>query len=123
MYKENRNLRGVQKFVDTKVVSRNSIGRIMVSANSCTPYNQLKVFRRRNIISVWILFLWREEMQYLTTAEFSKKWNVSQRRVSLYCKNGRIPGAEYKGNMWLIPEDAIKPEDPRKKNKVIDNGI
>lgn len=52
-----------------------------------------------------------------------KKWNVSQRRVSLYCKNGRIPGAEYKGNMWLIPEDAIKPEDPRKKNKVIDNGI
>lgn len=40
-----------------------------------------------------------------------------------YCKNGRIPGAEYKGNMWLIPEDAIKPEDPRKKNKVIDNGI
>ena len=72
MYIENRNLRGVQKFVDTKVVRRNSIGRIMVSANSVTPYNQLKVFRRRNIISVWILFLWREEMQYLTTAEFSK---------------------------------------------------
>lgn len=113
----------MQKFVDTKAVRRNSIGRDLVSANSCTPYNQLKVFRRRNIISVWILFLWREEMQYLTTAEFSKKWNVSQRRVSLYCKNGRIPGAEYKANMWLIPEDAIKPEDPRKKNKVIDNGI
>lgn len=123
MYIENRNLRGVQIFVETSVVRRNSIGRIMVSANSVTPYNQLKVFRRRNIISVWILFLWREEMQYLTTAEFSKKWNVSQRRVSLYCKNGRIPVAEYKGNMWLIPEDAIKPEDPRKKNKVIDNGI
>ena len=30
---ENRNLRGVQKFVDTKVVRRNSIGRIMVSVN------------------------------------------------------------------------------------------
>ena len=37
MYIENRNLRGVQIFVETSVVRRNSIGRIMVSANSCTP--------------------------------------------------------------------------------------
>lgn len=54
-------------------------------------------------------------MHYMTTAEFAKKWNISQRRVSLYCKDGRIPGAEYKGNMWLIPETATKPQDPRKK--------
>lgn len=38
MYIENRNLRGVQKFVDTKVVRRNSIGRDLVSANSCTSF-------------------------------------------------------------------------------------
>ena len=38
MYIENRNLRGVQKFVDTKVVRRNSIGSNLVSANSVTPY-------------------------------------------------------------------------------------
>ena len=56
-------------------------------------------------------------MQYLTTAEMAKKLNVSQRRVSLYCKDGRIPGAEFKGNMWLIPEEAVKPEDPRKKKE------
>lgn len=37
MYIENRNLRGVQKFVDAKVVRRNSIGSNSVSANSCTP--------------------------------------------------------------------------------------
>ncbi len=47
----------------------------------------------------------------------AKKWNISQRRVSLYCKDGRIPGAEFKGNMWLIPEEAVKPEDPRKKKE------
>ena len=57
-------------------------------------------------------------MNYLTTAEFAKKWNISQRRVSLYCKDGRIPGAEYKGNMWLIPEGAEKPVDPRKVRKM-----
>ena len=38
MYIENRNLRGVQKFVDTKVVRRNSIGSYLVSANSVTPH-------------------------------------------------------------------------------------
>lgn len=37
MYIENRNLRGVQKFVEASVVRRNSIGCNLVSANSCTP--------------------------------------------------------------------------------------
>ena len=37
MYIEIRKLRGVQKFVETSVVRRNSIDRIMVSANSVTP--------------------------------------------------------------------------------------
>lgn len=36
MYIGNRDLRGVQKFVDTKVVRQNSIRRYLVSANSCT---------------------------------------------------------------------------------------
>ncbi len=39
MYIENTNLRGAQKFVDTKVVRRNSIGCILVSANSCPSIN------------------------------------------------------------------------------------
>lgn len=62
-------------------------------------------------------FLSSYTMQYLTTAQMAKKWNISQRRVSLYCKDGRIPGAEFKGKTWLIPEKAVKPEDPRKKCK------
>jgi len=57
-------------------------------------------------------------MEYLTTAEFAEKWNVSQRRVAIYCKEGRIQGAIIKGRTWLIPENAKKPEDPRKNKKV-----
>ncbi len=57
-------------------------------------------------------------MNYLTTAEFAEKWGISQRRVSLYCKDGRIEGAEQKGRTWLIPEDAEKPIDPRKERKM-----
>lgn len=53
-------------------------------------------------------------MEYLTTAEFAKKWGISQRRVGIYCKEGRLEGAMIKGKTWLIPADAKKPDDPRK---------
>lgn len=52
-------------------------------------------------------------MEYLTTAECGVKWNVSQRRVAIYCKEGRIEGAVLKGRMWMIPEKTEKPDDPR----------
>ena len=57
-------------------------------------------------------------MDYLTTAELAKKWGISQRRVSIYCKEGRIDGAILRGNTWLIPEDTKKPEDPRRVRKM-----
>lgn len=53
-------------------------------------------------------------MAYLTSAECAEKWNVSQRRVAIYCKEGRIEGAVLRGRMWLIPADAKKPEAPRR---------
>ena len=56
-------------------------------------------------------------MNYVTTAELAEKWNVSQRRVAIYCKEGRIKGATLKGRIWLIPEDTEKPEDPRRAHK------
>ena len=57
-------------------------------------------------------------MYYLTTAELAKTWNISQRRVSIYCKEGRLPGAELKGRTWLIPDDVKKPDDPRRVRKI-----
>lgn len=56
-------------------------------------------------------------MEYLTTAELAEKWEISQRRVAIYCKEGRIEGAVLKGRTWLIPKESQKPEDPRKNNK------
>lgn len=58
-----------------------------------------------------------KSMEYMTSAEFAEKWNVSQRRVAIYCKEGRIDGAVLKGRVWMIPSDAKKPEDPRKTKK------
>ena len=58
-----------------------------------------------------------ETMNLLTTSEMAEKWNISRRRVSTLCQEGRIKGAILKGNTWLIPEGTSKPEDPR-RNKV-----
>lgn len=59
---------------------------------------------------------WEREMEYLTTKELSEKWKISQSRIQIYCKENRIQGAVLKGSVWLIPENAQKPQDPRKKH-------
>ena len=45
-------------------------------------------------------------MDFITSAEAADKWNISQRRVAIYCKEGRIEGAVLKGRMWMLPSDA-----------------
>lgn len=54
-------------------------------------------------------------MEYLTTVEMSKRWNISSRRIGVLCTEGRIEGVIKKGKMWLIPADAEKPIDRRRK--------
>lgn len=54
-------------------------------------------------------------MEYLTTVEMSKRWNISPRRIGVLCAEGRVEGTIKKGKMWLIPSDAAKPIDGRYK--------
>jgi len=56
-------------------------------------------------------------MEFLTTSEMAEKWNISRRRVTTLCTQGRIEGAILKGNTWIIPENIKKPEDPRRIRK------
>lgn len=46
-----------------------------------------------------------------------RKLESIARRVAIYCKERRIEDAVLKGGMWLTPESAVKPEDPRKAMK------
>lgn len=57
-------------------------------------------------------------MELLTTSEMAKKWDISRRRVTTLCAERRIEGAILKGNTWLIPENAEKPDDPRRVRKI-----
>ena len=41
------------------------------------------------------------------------QWDITERRVSELCKEGKIEGAVKQGRSWVIPADAKKPEDRR----------
>lgn len=53
-------------------------------------------------------------MELLTTTQMADKWNISRRGVTTLCNQGRIEGAILRGNTWLIPDDAKKPDDNRR---------
>lgn len=57
-------------------------------------------------------------MKYNNVSEMAVKWNVSERSVRNYCASGKIPGVVLSGKMWLIPEDAVKPERKQRAGKV-----
>ena len=45
--------------------------------------------------------------------EISALWGISERRVTQFCKDGKIPGAVRAGKQWQIPDDAKRPSDSR----------
>ena len=55
-------------------------------------------------------------MDLMTTPQAAEKWGISSRRVALLCSQNRIKGVQKLGKKWLIPGDAKKPEDPRRKS-------
>ena len=54
-------------------------------------------------------------MEYIDVHEASVRWELSERRITTLCRNGRIPEAKKSGKNWLIPSDADKPIDGRTK--------
>lgn len=57
-------------------------------------------------------------MQYISVAEFSEKYGVSERTVRNYCAAGKIAGAFLTGKTWNIPADAVVPARKKKKAAV-----
>lgn len=47
----------------------------------------------------------------ITVKEAAMLWGITERRVTVLCKEGRIEGACKKGRSWQIPIDAEKPAD------------
>lgn len=52
-------------------------------------------------------------MNYMSIKEASEKWEISDSRIRLLCREGRIEGAVKIGRNWAIPFDSVKPIDGR----------
>ncbi|MDP4118858.1 MAG: helix-turn-helix domain-containing protein [Bacillota bacterium] len=55
-------------------------------------------------------------MKILTTRQASELWNVSPRRITRLCEEGRIKDAAKVGGIWIMPVDTKKPSDARIKS-------
>lgn len=53
------------------------------------------------------------DKNYLKVSEAAQQWGISARRVRVLCAEGRIAGIVRKGNLYLIPSDALRPVDAR----------
>ncbi len=56
--------------------------------------------------------------EFKTARECAEEWGISQRRVQIYCAEGRIERAFKYGQMWLIPRDAQKPPEKERKRGI-----
>lgn len=52
-------------------------------------------------------------MDYISAKEAAENWGISRRRVRLLCGQGRVGGAFQTGRVWVIPQNAGKPDDAR----------
>ena len=54
-------------------------------------------------------------LEYITVKKASQKWGISVRRAQELCKQGKVSGAVLWERTWMIPKDAEKPADSRRK--------
>ena len=52
-------------------------------------------------------------MNYMDVKAAASKWELTERRITTLCRDGRIEGARKEKGVWLVPEDAEKPADGR----------
>lgn len=57
-------------------------------------------------------------MDYMTVREAAQEWGITERWVQKLCVENRIKGAVRFSRVWMIPKDAKKPVDGRRKNKI-----
>ena len=53
-------------------------------------------------------------MEYMTTIQAAEKWQMTERRIQQLCREGKIDGAVFENDLWLIPETA---KSPKKRNR------
>ncbi len=52
---------------------------------------------------------------YITVQELALKWGITERQIQILCKENRIKGVVRLSRIWIIPEDAEKPTNDKRK--------
>ena len=52
---------------------------------------------------------------YITVQEAAEKWGITSRQVQILCKANQIVGATRMSRIWIIPENAEKPTNDKRK--------
>ncbi len=59
-------------------------------------------------------------MDFISVKEAAELWRGSERRVQKLCEESRIPNVQKFGRSWMIPKEALCPNDLRRKAKTED---
>lgn len=54
-------------------------------------------------------------MERITAKEAAEKWGITPRRVQWLCSHGEIEGAVRFGPVWMIPADAARPKERKRR--------
>ncbi len=54
--------------------------------------------------------------KYLTAAQVAAKWGLTVRQVQNMCSSGKIDDVVRENRRWMIPVDAVRPDDHRITN-------
>ena len=52
---------------------------------------------------------------YITVQGAADKWGITPRQVQILCKSNRVDGATRMSRIWIIPENAKKPTNDKRK--------
>ena len=56
-------------------------------------------------------------MNFINVQKAAEKWQSDERSITRLCRDGRVPGAVKDNGKWLIPANADRPKDGRRKKK------
>lgn len=59
------------------------------------------------------------EYNYMNIQNASKKWGLTERRITMLCREGRIDGAIKVKGQWFVPKDTNEPTDGRIRKAVV----
>ena len=82
----------------------------MTGISACWKIGANYVFSTFMEDLLWSMYLHRKLQKIL---------DISRRRVTTLCREGRVEGAVFAANTWLVPKDAKKTEDPRRVRKMV----